>query len=699
MLLLMLAAVATVVRAQPLCRPYKVRTGKVFASKPLPEGDRLFYAFSSTYVLRDICHSDTVLYLGKKIFISKDKFESSLRPLTIPKSMRAGGASVTSALFTSNSKLLLVVNKKVYMYNYLSNRWHKAIGIYQPVSHISGDKCCFKNEFCLELSYKVFAYLRGGPLPRTKIYFSDNGGFAFQSLASEKLDGLEGTLGGVFHFHSFSQVGILEVKDKLGSFHYMEHPLNHSAGIPFKYNDPLDVIIKPGQRGFLVLWNQTSLLVSPNSGQIIETVQLWRGNTIVTPNISDMGINIHSIASNTYELALLTRENVVYYGSQGYLGTTLVQLPDQPLWSEETGISFTDTGMLEVLTPVADPQFPAFDFQKCIVNVQAVLNTPDLQIEPCNVEFLDSTMVEQMFTIDMNSQLDLSALMIPRSGKIPIPLVMVSNPHSLGLEAHIIEFGNTFDGNYKYKLEIELRQQQQQDSADLNFTTSIKRNTISSVTVDIADKTVACVDLKPLSTLISIGCDKTKKILVQNKISACSMGILSPVELQRNYTYTIEKEAYSPISYDAEAQSDLLVYYQYEKLGCPRLVYYDKPWKPVVEMWKNGILEEIMNAEYVITEVNGITTYTYSLTAATANCRSQPQNWSTFKSDFYFLFEGTLWNRENYISCHEENKDNPLLWPEVEYQILGGQTDNRVIFGQRNGIYTFLLSVVDPYYR
>ncbi|XP_028719180.2 cation channel sperm-associated protein subunit delta isoform X2 [Peromyscus leucopus] len=511
-------------------------------------------------------------------------------------------------------------------------------------------------------------------------------------------DRLEGTLGGIFHFHSLSQVGILEVKNKLGSFHYKEHPLNHSAGIPFKYNDPLDVIIKPGQRGFLVLWNQTSLLVSPNSGQIVETVQLWRGNTIVTPNISDMGINIHSIASNTYELALLTRENVVYYGNQGYLGTTLVQLPDQPLWSEETGISFTDTGMLEVLTPVADPQFPAFDFQKCIVNVQAVLNMPDLQIEPCNVEFLDSTMVEQMFTIDMNSQLDLSALMIPRPGKIPIPLVMVSNPHSLGLEAHIIEFGNTFDGNYKYKLEIELRQQQHQDSADLNFTTSIKRNTISSVTVDIADKTVACVDLKPLSTLISIGCDKTKKILVQNKISACSMGILSPVELQRNYTYTIEKEAYRPISYDAPAQSDLVVYYQYEKLGCPRLVYYDKPWKPVVEMWKNGILEEIMNAEYVISEVNGITTYSYSLTAATANCRSQPQNWSTFKSEFDFLFQRTLWNRENYISCHEDNKDNPLLWPEVEYQILGGQTDNRVIFGQRNGIYTFLLSVVDPYY-
>lgn len=54
---------------------------------------------------------------------------------------------------------------------------------------------------------------------------------------------------------------------------------------------------------------------------------------------------------------------------------------------------------------------------------------------------------------------------------------------------------------------------------------------------------------------------------------------------------------------------------------------------------------------------------------------------------------------QNYVSCHEVNQDNPLLWPNVEYQVLGGRTDNRIIFGQRNGIYTFHLSVVDPFYR
>ncbi|XP_051028699.1 cation channel sperm-associated auxiliary subunit delta, partial [Acomys russatus] len=701
MLMLMLATVATVVRAQPLCRPYTVRTGKVFGSMHQVEGDVLFYAYPTTLVLRDLCERNVFLYLGEKIFMSRNSFRTSLPPLTIPKSMAVGVPSVTSAHFTIDSLLVFVVNEKVYTYNYLEDTWKKPAGISTPVSHISGDICCFKTSFCMELSNALFAYLRGGLLPDTNIYVSDNGGSSFTLMESDRLDHLEGTLGGIFNFYSVSQVGILVVKFDMAMFYYTEYPLNQSTGVDFKYNEPLDVIIKPDHRGFLILWSQSGLLVSSSAGQIIDTVRLLEKKTLVTQDLSTTNITIHSVAWDTFELALLTRENHLYYGSQNYLGTDMIKLMDQALWSDGATIFFKDTGILEVLTPVIDPESPAYDFLKCTVNLQAILMTPDLDIDPCNVEVLESTMVDQMFTLDMNSQLKLSALLIPRPGKFPIPLVMISNPHALGFEASISEFGNTFDGNYKYKLEIDLQQQHHLGVADLNFTTSIKRPAISSINVDIADKTLACVDLKPLSTLVSVGCDLTKKIIVQNKISACDMGLLDPVELQRNYTYVIEKEAYRPVSHDAEAQSDLLVYYEYKGLGCPRLVYYDKPWKPVVELWKNGVLEEIMNAEYVITEINGIVTYSYSLTAAKARCRSQPQNWSLFHSGVSFEAKGDeafLWNRENYASCHEANKDNPLLWPNVEYQILGGPTNNRIIFGQRNGIYTFLLSVVDPYY-
>nr|XP_017452127.1 cation channel sperm-associated auxiliary subunit delta isoform X4 [Rattus norvegicus] len=627
MLMLMLAAVATVVRAQTVCRFRTVRTGKVFANPVTLEGDLLFYAFSNTVVVKNVCKTDIAVYLGQRVFITKNRFEASILPLTIPKSMEVKMPSITSAHFVSDAMILFVIDGKVYSYNFIEDIWRTVNGITEPVSHISGDPCCFEGYFCLELSNNLFAYFRGGQMPGTNIYFSNNGGFSFELLNSDRMSHLKGLLGGIFHFHSLSQVGILLVENNLGTFHYLEYPLNHSTGVPFLYESPLEVIIKPQQRGFLILWNQKTLLVSSNSGQIVEAMQLMEEGNINDLNVEHAKLTIHSIASNTYELAFLVEQDQLYYGSQSYMGNYIIKLSNQQFWSEEASVHFWDVGMLEVLTPVSDPYFPAFDFKKCLVNVQLALMDQSLQLEPCNVEFLESTMEDRMFIIDMNSKLKLSALMVPRKGMNPTPLVMVSNPHALGFKANLTQFGNMYDGNSKFKLDIELQQQQHWGNSELNFTASIKHEAISSITVDIADKTLSCVDLKPLSTLISVGCDLTKKVIVQK--------------------------------------------------------------------WKDGTLEEIMNAEYVILELNGIVTYSYSLTAATAHCRSQPQNWSIFKED---AEKPSLWNRETYVSCHEDNQDNPLLWPNVEYQILGGRTDNKIIFGQRNGIYTFYLTVVDPYY-
>lgn len=79
-----------------------------------------------------------------------------------------------------------------------------------------------------------------------------------------------------------------------------------------------------------------------------------------------------------------------------------------------------------------------------------------------------------------------------------IPQVSVSNPHSLGLQAVICEDGYTYDGNTKHRLNISLKQQHHWGRADPNFTSSIKRPTISTITLDIANKEISCVDLKPL---------------------------------------------------------------------------------------------------------------------------------------------------------------------------------------------------------
>jgi hypothetical protein len=52
-------------------------------------------------------------------------------------------------------------------------------------------------------------------------------------------------------------------------FFYTEHPLKHRMGLSFQYDSPLEVIIVPGQRGFLIFWNEKHLFMSPNSGEYV----------------------------------------------------------------------------------------------------------------------------------------------------------------------------------------------------------------------------------------------------------------------------------------------------------------------------------------------------------------------------------------------------------------------------------------------
>nr|XP_055227348.1 cation channel sperm-associated auxiliary subunit delta isoform X3 [Gorilla gorilla gorilla] len=660
MLMLMLVAAVTMwlrplVTAQ-LCRSRTVRTGKVFNVIQDVQGDRLYFQPTTTRLIKHPCEKNIALYLGKQVFFTMDNFETSLLPFTIPTSMQVGVPEVTSAHF-AGSLLLLVVDQKVYIYDYENNSWSMSLGIKHPVTHVSGDNCCYTGSlFCVAE--------------------------------------IVGSLGGIFHFFSLSQVAMLVVNQGKGMFKYSDHPLNRSFGLSFDYNGTLDILIAPGQRGILLLWFENSLLFSHNAGQLVDTVRVKKGDQTLFCSIFEAKITIHSIAVTENELAVITREDNLYYGNLGIVPSSIIKFADQYLWSEEVALMFRSPGTLEILTPVRDTAFPAFDFQKCLVNIQALLMDPELHVGKCKIEFLTGEFIYRMYTIDMHSQLELTASLIPQPGTSLIPLVMVSNPHSLGFQATFYENGYTSDGNTKYKLDIFLKQQQHWGRTDSNFTSSLKRATMSTLTVDIANKEISCVDIKPLSTLISVGCDLDKKIVIQNKVSACSMGILDPLTLQDNYSFIIEKEFYDPGFQGQQSSEDLHVFYSYQQLGCPLLVYYDTLWKPVVELWRKDSFQEVIDAEYVLLEVNGQFSYSYSLTAQSAMCTSQPQNWTTMIKEFGGPF---FWNRENYVSCHDPNNNAPLRWPDVQYQILGGRTANQIIFGH-NGFYVFYISIVDPYY-
>uniref|UniRef100_A0A8C7ES17 Cation channel sperm-associated auxiliary subunit delta n=1 Tax=Neovison vison TaxID=452646 RepID=A0A8C7ES17_NEOVI len=677
MLVLMLVAAATLrlcllARAQPLCRWGCPPRGGVLPG--VAEGDQLYFSSPRAQLIKHPCKKNVALYLGRQVFFTTDNFRSSLLPLSIPASLKVGTAELTSA-HIADSVLVLVVNQKVYIYDYEANSWNTSLGICVLYFFL----------FCLQsdMSNSVFAYLYGDQISQTTIYFSNTRGYKFQKFAYERQAELVGSLGGTFYFHSVSQVGLLLIDQGKARFGYSEHPLNSSFGLPFDYNGTLGILITPGQKGILIFWFEKSLLVSRNSGQLVYPVHVREGPNTLYSSISEANITIHSVAANEYELAVLTQENNLYYGSLGILSSSLIKFAGQNICTQDAALMFTDVGRVEILTPIPDLMFPAFDFQKCSVNIQAILMDPQLEVDVCKAELLEGEFDNKMYTIDMNSKLELTALMIPRPGKSLIPLAMVSNPHSLGLQAIIYEDGYTYDGNTKHRMNISLKQQHHWGRADPNFTSSIKRPTGSTITLDIANKEISCVDLKPLVKFF--------------EISACQNNILDPVGLQDNYSYVIERDAYDPSFQGQKAAEDLLVQYKYEKLGCPSLVYWDNPWKPTLELWREGKFQEVIETEFVLLEVHGLFTYTYSLTAQTALCKAQPQNWTTIMETAGDR-RPFAWDRENYVSCHDPDNEAPLRWPNVPYQILGGPTANKVIFNQRNGIYIFYISIVDPYY-
>ncbi|XP_055963235.1 cation channel sperm-associated auxiliary subunit delta [Sorex fumeus] len=644
-------------------------------------------------LIKHPCDENIVLYLGNRVFFSTNNFESSLFPLRIPISFKVDRAEVTAAHFT-RSMLLLVVNFHVYIYDYKVDFWLTPEGIAHPVSHVSGDNCCYSSEpVCLAVSRTVFAYLHGAQVSDATLYISVTEGLSFRPYSYRRQEEFHGYLGGIFNFYSLSQVGLLFYYNRRAKFSYSEHPLNRSFGQSFDYRHNPNILIPPGQKGTLIFWSKRSLFISRNTGQLVRPVYLEEAYHSPLKTMSDLNLTIHSVAANQNEMAMLTKQNNLYYGFQGILSTTLMKLPDPYYFSPMSVVTFSGLGKLEILTPIQDTILFIFNYEKLLFNMKTLLMDPHYRIGPCKVEFLEGEFENRMYTIDMNSKLELTATIVPRPLASPMPLVLVSNPHSLGLETKMYEDSYFLDQSTKFRLHISLKQQQHSGRADPNFTSWIKRETASTVTLDIANKEASCVNIPPLTALINIGCDAEKKVVIQKDTTSCSEGILDSVELQNNYSYVLDRDIYSPNL----SGEDQVVFYDYALLGCPLLVYYDTPWKPVLQLWQGQEFQEVVEAEYVIKEVYGLLTYSYSLTAETAGCTAQPQNWSS-QGELESKESLSRWGRENYQSCHDSNNPNPLKWPDVQYEVLGGQTDNKVVFEQRNGIYVFYLSVVDPLY-
>ncbi|XP_062836488.1 cation channel sperm-associated auxiliary subunit delta-like [Anolis carolinensis] len=685
--------------------------------RPPPGGEHLRYVYRDPILIQHSCGKrfksgiPPSLYLGENVFFSLDNFESSRQPLSIPSTLTTPPALVSAAAFVQTRKLLLVVNGIVYLYLFHDvHLWKTAKGIKDPVTELSNYDCCFapKDRICSDISKMVLAYDTGDLANTRQIFYSKDGGYSFRPIESRPH--YDGTLLRVYYFASTSEIGMLvnRTEDNATLIYFTYGDIEYVAdqtGTPFDLNlhddDKILSILPPGLRGFLILWTHEHFMSSSNNGLTTETVTVLPTHKYPNTSFPTHDEGVCFVAATSYEVAAITK-NRLFYGSLDMVSSQMVLLGENnvsTLADPCEVMMFEHIGLLSIIYPVPSYVSDYYNFHKCTINIQARLMDLRPPMQPCPIEILDGVFHDRMFYIDINDQLYFNVTFVPKPGTGAHPYVTVGNPHVLAFWAHTVHEGYTYDGNPKYILHIKLLEQRLSGMSHEDFYDDYLTGKVSTVTVDVYNKGIFCVDMHPQTALIAVDCPPKKHIRVVKSTTACYKDLFKP-RLMQNFTYVIDKNLYDPFFLGRKniKQEDHSVPYKYEEWECPLLLYYDSPWIPSLELWENDAFVEHVPADFVLIEINGMHNYDYLLNEVEANCLSAAQNWTTQILLDPFVHPADAWSRYNYHSCKTHKGNNSLPSTASKYQVLNMNENNRVIFPQYSGIYVFKIVVVDPLY-
>nr|XP_060628717.1 cation channel sperm-associated auxiliary subunit delta-like [Anolis sagrei ordinatus] len=682
-----------------------------------PSGEHLSYVDKDPILIPHPCGKrfpsgiPPSLYLGEKVFLSFDRFESSQQPLLIPSVLTTPPALVSAAVFVQTDRLLLVVNGMIYLYFFKKlNLWSKAKGIKDPVTDLSNYDCCFapKDPVCYDISKIVLAYDTGDLANTRQIFYSEDGGYAFKPIKSRPH--YDGSLIRVYYFASSSDVGMLVNRtiDNATLTYFTYGDVDYvieETGTPFVLNlhhdDKILSILPPGLRGFIILWSHDHFMSSSNNGLTTEAVTVLPTHDYPNTSFPTHDEGVCFVTASSSEVAAITK-NRLFYGSLDMVSSQMVLLGESNFSTPADPcevMMFEQSGTLSIIHPIPSNVSDYYNFHKCTINIQARLMDLSPPMMPCPIEVLYAEFNDRMFYIDIADQLSFNVTFVPKPGTGAHPYVTMGNPDVLAFRAHIVQEGYTYDGNPKYVLHIKLHEQKFGEMSYEEYQDRHLTGKVSTVTVDVYNKGIFCVDMHPLTALIAVECPPTKHIRIAKSVTACSKDLFKP-RLMQNFSYVIDGDFYDPLLLGRKDMRwrDLSVNYKYEEWECPLLLYYDSPWIPSLELWENDVFVEYVSADFVLIEINGMHNYDYLLNEVEAHCLSAAQNWSSQILWDSLMQPLTAWSRYNYRSCKIHKGNHSLPSTDLKYQVLNMNEDNRVIFPQYNGIYVFRVVVVDPRY-
>nr|XP_020643448.1 uncharacterized protein C1orf101 homolog isoform X4 [Pogona vitticeps] len=196
-------------------------------------------------------------------------------------------------------------------------------------------------------------------------------------------------------------------------------------------------------------------------------------------------------------------------------------------------------------------------------------------------------------------------------------------------------------------------------------------------------------DLKFKLTHLRVGCPPGKILHVLGKPSECDdFKFTVPWKSLRNKTI----------------QEDLEIDYDLQTYGCPIDVHYADIFRPTIGLYIDNEFLSIVDANYVLWEMNGRNDFGYNATMEQVRCVNRAQSWNSMIYSYGINETSSItpeeadmiWGPHNYASCFAtitedlSDLDNP-------YEILNHSGINSITWPQYNtGIYMFRLKIVDP---
>ncbi|XP_071951078.1 cation channel sperm-associated auxiliary subunit delta-like isoform X2 [Antedon mediterranea] len=647
-----------------------------------------------TSLIQHPCDLKVSVILSNYLYVTKDAFQTPVFPLSVPINILQSDDSYVTCVAFIKDTLLLAVSGEVLVVNLHTMNATRGHGISEYINWIVTSPCCYTEDtsWCVGQNSIVFAFnseiITDDPL----VWWSNDGGHLFQQVTvSHNYQG-PFLISGVFLHPLKHKATLLMQVDYsytvMKNFNYLASQVQDgSETIPF----PTKGVYMPATQlnyrseSFIFL-NESTIYYSPVSGAAMRPVKL---NGLKNKTHLNPGEDIVIINSGYKDYFLLvTNQHRVFLGREEGMKAEVTEIL-QNVYHSGVGLAFGDHNNIHLYTAwnrENASSIHAVEFHKKTYKIH---NLVDLQNSaPCKYQAILNNYEDHIFYLDIAMEMNLSITMYSEPWQQTHFIVFVSNPDLLQFSSEVTPMWHSTTRGVT--------------TNSMTTLISLRVDKVSESTVDgvegmgilkmgSLEGSLTCLQDQYKESLVIGGCPPGRQIRVKKRDTAC--------ENWRGASYTIRKDLYDPtfLLGRTTGTQDRTLTYDLEQVGCPFLVHIADPFKPIIELFDGDKFVEEVLVNFVVYDINGRFTFTYTMTMAEALCVSQAQDRLTMLQAQSLANPHTAWTNKNFLSCYDDS-GSPLVHSEKPYEIMNSSSSNKIKWLPYSGLYIFNVTVVDPNY-